>query len=145
MNSPLQLERSRLVAITVKETGREETSKPDVVTATTTLLTREDDPRAWRVQLKVKFGGNEKEPTASVCGEVEIEGDFRVRNEYPEEAIPRLVGVNGASILFGSVRELIAGLSGRMESGVYLLPSVSFYEPKKKAAKSTTPRKNPSR
>lgn len=136
MNSPLQLESSRLVAITIKETGCEDKPKSDVVTATTTLLTREGDPRSWRVQLQVKFGGTEKEPTAVVCCEVEIDGDFRVHKEYPEEAIPRLVGVNGASILFGSVRELIAGLSGRMESGVFLLPSVSFYEPKKK-----TPRK----
>jgi hypothetical protein len=39
-----------------------------------------------------------------------------------------MVHVNGASILYGSLREMIAGLSGRTTHGVYLLPSVSFVD-----------------
>lgn len=102
--------------------------------------------RSWRVVLKVQFGGTESKPTAQVCGVIDIEGDFRVHEEFPEDTIPRLVSVNGASILFGSAREIIAGLSGRMGVGVYLLPSVSFYEPKnktpRKKAKSAATRKS---
>lgn len=146
MNSPLQLETSRLLAVELRPTSCDKLPEKDLVTAETTLLHQEEDMRSWRVVLKVQFGGTESKPTAQVCGVIDIEGDFRVHEEFPEDTIPRLVSVNGASILFGSAREIIAGLSGRMGVGVYLLPSVSFYEPKnktpRKKAKSAATRKS---
>lgn len=135
MTSPLQLERSHLLGITVMPTGCEELPDEDVVTAETTLFYREEDPRSWRVKLTVSFGNAEGKPTAKVRGKVEIEGDFRVHEAYQKENVPQLVGVNGASILFGSVRETVAALTGRMECGVYLLPSVSFHAPQKPSSR----------
>ncbi len=139
MNSPLQLKNSHLVGITLHRAG--ETVVPDgQVAAKTALFRRGDAEREFRVHLHVKFGGSREKPTAPVVGEVEMVGEFEVHPDFPADQVERLVWVNGSSILFGSVREIVAGLSGRTEGGSYLLPSISFHAPTeaKLASKANT-------
>lgn len=44
-----------------------------------------------------------------------------------------LVAVNGPALLWGAIREQVAGLTARMAAGTALLPSVNFHDLKKSA------------
>jgi preprotein translocase subunit SecB len=84
------------------------------------------NPRRWRIQLEVKFSAKGvKRPAYK--GEVTYVGIFTVAEEYPNDKIPHLVAVTGPSILYSSIRELVALLTGRgpIRPSV-LLPTVSF-------------------
>ena len=128
MNSPLQLEKSHLIRLEIRRTNIEQSADNDELLVNVSAGHRVDSERLWRVNLKVEFGGKESSPTSPISGVAEIEGFFAVHPEFPAEKVSKMVRVNGASILYGSLRELIAGLSGRTTHGVFLLPSVSFIE-----------------
>ena len=128
MNSPLQLEASHLIHLSIRRTSLDQVVENDTMEVKSECAHRMDSGRHWSVLLKIGFGGTEETPTAPVAGHAEIEGFFVVNESFPEEKIEQLVTTNGASILFGSLREMIAGLSGRTSNGTFLLPSVSFYQ-----------------
>jgi preprotein translocase subunit SecB len=83
--------------------------------------------RRWRVELCVKFTAKGvKEPAYK--GEVTYVGIFTVADDCPEQRMYRLIGVDAPSILYSSVRELAALLTGRSSAKTVLLPTVSFIE-----------------
>ena len=59
-------------------------------------------------------------------GEVHAVGVFRVLVGVPSEEVAKLVEVNGASLLFGAIRELVLNLSGRGPWPAVCLSTVSF-------------------
>ena len=69
--------------------------------------------------------GEKKE--AGYSGEIELRGQFHVHPTY-EGNIGKLVIVNGGSILYSSIRELLLSLTGRSPHGSFYLPSVSLEE-----------------
>lgn len=86
-----------------------------------------DNARTWRVQLNVKF----KPKVATIAdhrGEVTYVGIFTAVEECPVEKMYRLIGVDAPSILYSSIRELVALLTGRGSTKTVLLPAVSFIE-----------------
>jgi preprotein translocase subunit SecB len=86
-----------------------------------------NNERRWRVQLGVKF----KAKGATVAahrGEVTYVGIFTVVDDFPLEKMYRLIGVDAPSILYSSIRELVALLTGRGPTKTVLLPTVSFIE-----------------
>ena len=83
--------------------------------------------RRWRVELRVKFNAKGVKH-AAFKGEVAYVGIFTVVDDYPEEKMYRLVGVDAPSILYSSIRELVALLTGRSSAKTVLLPTVSFIE-----------------
>ena len=136
MNSPLQLSRSVLESVHLEATGLEKPIQQQQVQVKVTAGHREDSDRAWRVKLLVKFGGLD-EPCAPYRGSVEMLGLFSVHPNYPASKIDSLVRINGASILYGAIREAISNLTARGEHGVYILQSVSFVDMfKERVAKS---------
>lgn len=70
------------------------------------------DPKVHQVTLKLKLTqkGSEK-----VCytGEIHAVGIFQVADDWPAEKTMPLVEVNGASMLFGAIRELVCNLTAR--------------------------------
>src|SRR5438874_9068687 len=83
--------------------------------------------RRWRIQLKVKFSAKGVKRPAHK-GEVTYIGIFTVADDYPAEKMSRLVAVNAPSMLYSSIRELVALLTGRSPLPNVLLPTVSFFE-----------------
>lgn len=83
--------------------------------------------RRWRVELGVKFKGKGT-AAAAHRGEVTYVGIFTVVDECPNEKMYRLIGVDAPSILYSSVRELVALLTGRGSTRIVFLPTVSFIE-----------------
>jgi preprotein translocase subunit SecB len=83
--------------------------------------------RRWRVELRVTFGAKGvKRPAYK--GEATYVGIFTVADDYPKEKMYRLIGVDAPSILYSSIRELVALLTGRGATKTVLLPTVSFIE-----------------
>jgi preprotein translocase subunit SecB len=87
----------------------------------------EENQRRWRVQLGVKFKAKDT-AVAAHYGEITYVGIFTVIEGYPNEKMNRLIGVNAPSILYSSIRELVALLTGRGSTRMVLLPTVSFIE-----------------
>jgi preprotein translocase subunit SecB len=86
-----------------------------------------NNERRWRVQLGVKFKAKGA-TVAAHSGEVTYVGIFTVDDDFPLEKMYRLIGVDAPSILYSSIRELVALLTGRGQTKTVLLPAVSFIE-----------------
>ena len=85
-----------------------------------------EQQRRWRIELGVTFSAKGvKRPAYK--GEVRYVGFFTVAADYPDNKIPHLVAVTGPSILYSSIRELVALLTGRSPvRPSVLLPTISF-------------------
>lgn len=129
MTSPLQLKSSHLTGIEMWPTATGPFIASSTVECEVDVARRGDSDREWKVALVVRFGGSCENPTAPVRGRISMEGEFSVDPHYPSDQVHRLVSVNGPSILFGAIREVVASLSSRTVEGPYFLPSVSFLVP----------------
>jgi preprotein translocase subunit SecB len=85
------------------------------------------DPREWRVCLEVKFGGKAAAPTPH-RGRVQYVGFFGVDESVPEERMARVIAITAPSIVYSSIRELLALLTGRGPMPCLLLPVVTFID-----------------
>jgi len=88
--------------------------------------------REWTVILKLKHQPP-AEANVPYRFTVEIVGEILILDGFPEEHIERLVKTNGASMLYGILREVIRDNSTRGPYAGVILPSTSFYESEKKA------------
>jgi len=86
-----------------------------------------NNERQWRVQLGVKFSAKGA-AVAAHRGEVTYVGIFAVAEDCPAEKMFRLIAVDAPSILYSSIRELVALLTGRGRTKTVLLPAVSFIQ-----------------
>ncbi len=86
-----------------------------------------DNPRQWQVMLRVDFGGKDN-LIATYKGNVEYVGFFTVSDEFPEDSMNRLVTINGPSMLYGAIRELLHLLTGRGPHSPLILPTISFID-----------------
>ena len=77
----------------------------------------------WHVWLKVAIGPKMPEP-ANFSAEVEFEGLFDVRPDFPEDKVNDLVRMNGGAILYGAARELLLNLTARSNHGPFELPTI---------------------
>jgi len=87
--------------------------------------------RDWQICLKL----NHQPPAGANVPyrfNAEIVGFLLVHPEFPEDRIERLVKTNGASMLFGALREIIRDSTARGPYSALFLPSTSFYEPETK-------------
>ncbi len=124
--SPLQLERHEFLRIELHAAESGDVNESLPLKLHRNWAPSDDDPRRWRLILQVNFGG-EKEGAASLySGQLRIAGFFRVVEQYPTEKMQDLVGITGASMLYGACREMLANLTARGPHGMVSLPSVSF-------------------
>jgi len=137
--SPLQLLHSHFttVSIIAKEEVTSEVSEEsgaqypkvlgsDVVTEVTLgVPDDENDPHQFVVKLGVS---SNTDANASIPYRfaVQMEGIFEIEHDGTMEERTRLVVINGASMLFGSIREQSLTLTSRHKHGPLLLPSLDF-------------------
>lgn len=98
---------------------------------------RTDDPFSWRCEVTVR-SKDEKEGTYPYSFQLTFIGFFRVAKEYPSDRIEQMVKANAPALLYSASRELLLSVSGRGRFPAILLPSVTFIEPPKTAAKGST-------
>lgn len=84
-----------------------------------------DDPRDFLVKLQVTID-NKEGKVAPYTIDVEVLGLFNVSGSLPKERREDLLTVNGASILYGAIREMVLSLTSRFAAGGLTLPGVNF-------------------
>jgi preprotein translocase subunit SecB len=87
-----------------------------------------DNKRAWQMVLRLTFQPP-AEANVPYRFTLEIVGSFIVQDRIAEDRVERLIRVNGASMLYGALREIVRDTTARGPYSPILLPSTSFYEP----------------
>ena len=84
--------------------------------------------------MRVTFGPADAKNPAPYHGSAEIVGIFTVDPAWSANKSEELARVNGASLLYGAVRETVLTLTSRATHGEFLLPTLSFIESKAPAS-----------
>ncbi len=86
---------------------------------------QQEDPRDFLVNLEIVVDNKEGKP-APYNIDVGVVGVFNVLPSLPKERREDLVTVNGASILYGVIREVVLLLTSRFSAGALTLPGMNF-------------------
>jgi len=86
---------------------------------------QKDDPRDFLIRLNIGID-NKTGKKAPYDIDVGVVGVFNVLPSLPIERREDLVTVNGASILYGVIREIVLSLTSRFASGPLTLPGMNF-------------------
>lgn len=130
--SSIELERYFVTDLNISTNTEFDNSKPtgltirDLVTEPE-CYSEKADRQHWMIRLKVRNTDN-KERNTPYFFSIEIAGFFSVVDSVPEDRVADFVKINGASILFGTAREV---LRNAMSLGPYapiLLPAVCFLD-----------------
>jgi len=128
MLSPLQLKGHRFTQLHLEGIQKGIPGGDVEVTTTLGVGRHVTEPQEWRVDLKVEF-----EPTVGQNGPyrgiAEVVGFFEIIEDWPEKDCEALVAINGASLLYGAIREMILMMSSRSSHGEFLLPTLRFQAP----------------
>ena len=100
----------------------------------------QQDKRNWMLTVRVNIKRANEKPIPYE-GVIECIGIFKVSPQCPEDQIEKLVMVNGTSLVYGSIREMICNITARSTFDMLMLPSQSFLEAfeKSKQPKPTAP------
>jgi len=101
---------------------------------------QEKDPRDFLVGLNIAIDNNEGKASPYSI-DIGVLGLFHVLPSLPLERREDLVTVNGASILYGVVREIVLSLTSRFTAGPLTLPGMNFEDsaPSVRAASAKVP------
>lgn len=86
-----------------------------------------DENSPYVVMLNVLIENNEGK-TAPYDINVCVAGHFKVHKNVAKERIENLITVNGCSILYSAIRELVMTLTARSVNGMLTLPTVNFLD-----------------
>jgi len=84
------------------------------------------NPKDWQLELTVKLSSTDKAKPFVYELEVHAIGVFELVAELPEDRKQQLIVVNGLSILYGAIREMVINMTARSAYGAVSLPSISF-------------------
>jgi preprotein translocase subunit SecB len=127
--APLQLERHFFSKILVEAHGDAEGVSAHRLNCSVEVERATDNARRFQVILNLKLERQPDQKT-TYTGEVQAVGFFRVVDDYGDEAKTlSLVETNGATLLYGAIRELLINLSARGPWAAISLPTVTFLRP----------------
>lgn len=142
--SPLQLKGYRFTQLQLEGVPRGLPEGDMDVQATRVIGRHVTEAQEWKVDLKVTFQPTEKKP-GPYRGVVEAVGYFGVAEGITDGEAEALVAVNGASLLYGAIREMVLIMSSRSSHGEFMLPTVRFQatqsspaQPAKKSVKKAS-------
>lgn len=126
MNSPLRLEDYNVVEFHLEASGTPPGDSANVALQHGyQLQPHKTERRKFRLELSVGIN-RDAETISAYRGSVRVEGFFEVDPEFPADKAEALSRVNGASILYGFVRDLVRDFTGQSRHGRLTLPTVSF-------------------
>ncbi len=126
--SPLQLEQYFFTRIELHAHPEAHPEQETGFAVDVNCARHEEDPRRWMITLTVVLKGEEDDSPPAYTGDFEIVGMFRVTDEYPEDNAPKLAHINGAAILYGTVREMVTNMTARGPFPPILLPTATFID-----------------
>ena len=130
MLSPLQLKGHRFTSLELHSHPKGLSQGAVEVSTQLGWARLAESPNDWRVTLRVSFGPADPKTPAPYHGTTEIVGLFTVDPAWPAAKTEELVRVNGASLLYGAIRETLLTLTTRATHGEFLMPTLSFIETK---------------
>ena len=137
--SPLTIKAHYLTHIELRSASPDFVQSSEFVLKTRRTVEKlEDESRDWKVELTVQFGPEDESSPVLFHGTITVVGEFEVSPKFPTEKTDDLLKITGASILYGTAREMIANLTARTPYGLISLPSISFVEPRETAPSSRT-------
>lgn len=86
---------------------------------------QDDDPRDFVVNLEILIDSKEGKPVPYIV-DIGVVGVFNVLPSLPKEKRQDLIAANGASILYGVIREIVLSLTSRFSAGALTLPGMNF-------------------
>ena len=86
-----------------------------------------DDPRRFFVKLDMRMLGTEEHPTPYAV-DVEIVGIFVCTGSNPNND-EKLAEINGAAVLYGSIREVVLQITSRGPYPPLIMPTVNIIPP----------------
>lgn len=87
-----------------------------------------ENPSRWMVTMSISVGKEEDNLCSPYSLGLEVVGFFKVADDGPADKQAALVRANGPAVLFGSVREMVAGLTARGPYPRVDLPTVTFMD-----------------
>ena len=124
-DSPLLLDRYFFVKTSLEAQSKADLKAINSIETSVELSKAEGKPKDYLISLTVRLLPHE-ENQPGYLGEFVVMGFFKVHSEYPEDKCDKLVAVNGASILYGVVREMVANLTARGPWPMLTLVATSF-------------------
>jgi preprotein translocase subunit SecB len=109
---------------------------------------RSEDESSWFVGLG--FRASNPESATVICPytiDIFAIGTFEVAQNYPLEKHEKLVYENGAALVYGCIRDMVATITARGAQGLMMLPTPTFmnqfdrYLEEKKSTTSKNPKK----
>lgn len=138
---PLSLERYFFTKVELETHVDAEQSAPNEIQTEVEVGQAKDKPSRFQVVLRLKLLPPAK-GSASYTGQFHVVGFFRVADQWPKAKTQQLVQANGAALLYGAIREMVANLSARGPWPPLHLPTVTFIEPEASEA-ATGPKAKP--
>ncbi len=136
MLSPFQLKQSLFTEVSLKVHPQGLLQAPTHFNMEGGFAVRDEGKGLWEMSLTLVM--KEPEPTDqepslpapfAYHGRISVVGLFQVHPGFLETALDKrdnLLRVNGSSILYGIIREMVSLLTLRSKPGHYLLPSINF-------------------
>jgi preprotein translocase subunit SecB len=124
-NSALLLDRYFFVKTLLEAQSKADLKAINSIETSVELSKAEGKPRDYLISLTVRLLPHE-ESQPCYLGEFVVMGFFKVHPDYPAEKCDKLVSVNGASILYGVVREMAANLTARGPWPMLTLVAMNF-------------------
>ncbi len=126
--SPLQLTQHSFIGIAV-ETNPKGTSTGEVaMEPQISFRSSPEKPNQWILGLRVVSKSANSEAPFLYEIDVSIQGIVEVSEGFPKEKREQLATVNGLSLLYSAIREMVLTISGRSAHGPISLPVLSFME-----------------
>ena len=73
----------------------------------------ESDPQVWFARLSVQLKDKDEEHKSPYHGVIEVVGQFKLDECFPEETASDMVHMNAGAILYGAIREIVYSLTSR--------------------------------
>lgn len=130
ISSPLQLKDCFFTKVYV-EPKWGEFDAASIYPLQTRLNFRKNDKDETTVTLGIRKGAEAKDTKETYFFELEIVGIFEVDDDVVKRRkldADKVIKINAPSLLYGSARELLCGLTSRGILPMYLLPSMSFVD-----------------
>lgn len=125
MISPLQLDRHFFTKVSIEAQPECDPEVAPDVSANVEVARQEENPRKWMVNLSVSLEPQGKQ-TPGYLGMLEVVGFFTVNDRWPDDKVEALASVNGASVLYGSIREMVSNVTSRGPWPMVTIGTLSF-------------------
>jgi preprotein translocase subunit SecB len=136
--SPLQLKDHRFTRVAVKVIEGGDSSAVPSFEPTIWFEPVPETVNQWKLALAVKLASADSTKPFSYEAEIQVQGLVQTDDGFPEERREQLAVVNGLSILYSAVREMLLNITARSASGAVTLPTLSFVEMVTEARKQKT-------